>query len=83
MNFFEFLSQHPLMMIGFVLMAIYLCFWVFVSVAIAVSKRARGYFSTFFPQWFGRNGRPFTTHEKIGAGFQAVAVLIVLVLLFL
>lgn len=83
MNFFQTLTQHPLMLIGFILLAVYLFFWVFVSVAITVSKRARNYFSSFFPQWFGRNGRPFTAHEKIGAGFQAVAVVIVLLLLFM
>jgi len=81
MTFFQALLQRPFLLIGFILVGLYLVFWVFVSVAIIVSKRAREYFSTFFPQWFGRNGRPFTDHEKIGAGFQLVAVLIILFLL--
>lgn len=81
MSFIQALAQRPLLLIGFIILAIYLVFWVFISIAIVVNKRAREYFSTFFPQWFGRNGRPFTTHEKIGACFQAVALLIILLLL--
>ena len=70
------------MSVFFLLIGIYLVFWVFISVVITVSKRAREYFSSFFPQWFGRSCRPFTKRERIGAGFQAVTVgIIVLVLL--
>ena len=76
------LSQQPGMSIFFLLIGVYLVFWMFISVAISVSKRAREYFSSFFPQWFGRSGHPFTKRERIGAGFQAVTVgIIVLVLL--
>lgn len=80
MEFFQALSQRPLMMVGFILLALFLTFWIFVSVAIVVSAKARDYFSSFFPQWFGRQGRPFTKHEKIGACFQLIALGIILLL---
>lgn len=83
MTFFQALLQRPFMLIGFILVVLYLIMWTFISVAIVVNKRAREFFSGFFPQWFGRNGRPFTDHEKIGAGFQIVALLIIVVLLLL
>ena len=82
MGFMVNFSQQPVMSVFFLLIGIYLVFWVFISVVITVSKRAREYFSSFFPQWFGRSSRPFTKRERIGAGFQAVTVgIIVLVLL--
>lgn len=82
MGFMVNFSQQPVMSVFFLLIGIYLVFWVFISVVITVSKRAREYFSSFFPQWFGRSGRPFTKRERIGAGFQAVTGgIIVLVLL--
>ena len=81
MTFFQAMAQSPFMLIGFVLLGLYITVWIVISVAIMVSKRAREYFSGFFPQWFGRNGRPFTDHEKIGAGFQAVALVIIVFLL--
>lgn len=83
MTFFQALLQRPFMLIGFILVALYLLLWTFISVAIVVNKRAREFFSSFFPQWFGRNGRPFTDREKIGAGFQAIAVLIIVFLLLM
>lgn len=82
MTLFQVIAQDPLLAVGFILLGVYLLFWVFISVAITVSKRAREYFSSFFPQWWGRQGRPFTTHEKIGACFQGIALVIILVLLF-
>jgi hypothetical protein len=83
MSFFANLSQHPLMMVLFVLLAIYVSFWLFVSVAITVSARAREYFTSFFPQWFGRKGRPFTKREKIGACFQVITLGIILLIITL
>ena len=83
MEFITNLAQHPATLIGFIIITIYLLFWIFVSVAIVVSPRAREYFQSFFPQWFGRNGRPFTTHEKIGAAFQGVALVLIIALLLM
>lgn len=83
MEFFQALAQKPAVLIGFIVIAVYLAFWIFVSVAIVVSPKARDYFQGFFPQWFGRNGRPFTTHEKIGAAFQGVALAIIIALLMM
>lgn len=83
MGFFENLSQHPLMLAGFILLMIYVSFWLFVSVAITVNARAREFFSSFFPQWFGRKGRPFTRREKIGACFQLITLGIILLIITL
>ncbi|MGN1001469.1 MAG: hypothetical protein ACI4PC_01740 [Oscillospiraceae bacterium] len=78
MEFLQALSQHPMMMVGFLLLALFLTFWIVVSVAIVVSPKARETFSSFLPQWFGRNGRPFTKREKIGACFQLIALGLIL-----
>ncbi|MCC8080002.1 MAG: hypothetical protein LIO57_08125 [Oscillospiraceae bacterium] len=83
MTFFQALAQQPLLLVIFIVLALFITFWIFVSVAIMVSKRAREYFSSFFPQWFKRNGRPFTTHEKIGACFQLFALALIIALLMM
>lgn len=82
MTFLQLLAQRPLFTIAFILVGVYIVFWVFISVAITVSPKARDYFSSFLPQWWGRKGRPFTTHEKIGACFQVIALIIILLLIF-
>lgn len=67
---------------GIILLFLYLGFWVVVSFSMLVSTRAKEYFASYFPQWFRRDGRPFTTREKIGAGTQGVTLLLILYILF-
>ncbi len=81
MNLLQALANNPVLMIIAILLGIYLIVWIVIQVAIVVSPKARDYLSSFFPQWFGRNGRPFTTHEKIGACFQGIALVIIVLLL--
>lgn len=78
-TFLEWLGNHWLL----ILLVAYAAIWFVVGFAIMVSKKAREYFGEFFPAWFNRNGRPFTTKEKIGAGMQILTVLIIIWLLTL
>lgn len=79
MNLLKLMTADPLMF----LVLVYFIFWAVVSFLTLINKRAREFFTAFYPQWFKRDGRPFTTKEKIGAAFQALMVLMIFYVLFI
>jgi|GEM_PF-6501967 len=79
MTAFQFITSSPIVFILF----IYIFFWVGISFLMLASRKARDYFTTFLPQWFRRDGKDFTTREKIGAVFQGIALMLAVAMLFI
>ncbi len=57
-------------------------FYALLGLYSMLSRKGQSFMLSFFPQWFRRDGSPFSAHEKIGVVLQAIMLSIVLYLIF-